>query len=60
MCECEYLFEIVEAVDNRCLCRGQLWKNVKQLQDNVLVVVDDGQMERPVCRWWDGEDIILT
>ena len=40
-----YLFEIVQAVHDWCLSGWQLRENIKQLQYNILMVVDDGKME---------------
>ena len=39
------LLEIVEAVHDRSFCGRKLGKNIQQLQHNVLMVVDDGQMQ---------------
>ena len=43
------LFEVVEAVYHRCLCGGELRQDIKQLQHQVLMVVDDGQVQCPAC-----------
>ena len=44
------LFEVVETVDAGRLCGWELWKNVKQLQYHILLIVDDSQVESPEGR----------
>ena len=43
-----HLPEVVEAVDDGCLGGRQLGQHVEQLHHHLLVLVDDGQVERPV------------
>ena len=52
LCNSSYLLVVVEAVHNGGLSGRQLGDHVQQLQNNFLLVVNDGQMQSTViCRW---------
>ena len=50
-----YLFVIVETVYDWSLSGWQLRQNIQQLEHHILMVVNDGQVERSVEREREGE-----